>query len=206
MNSLNSEVLYDELLLGDARGGRKKTIPLDIQIDRSLVPADVASLEAGDSPAARPAGGGILSIRYAHHQLARLLVAEAAKLEEISLLTGYSPAYISNLKNDPAFKELLAYYEVQKELKFVDVLDRMKTFGLSALDELQKRLEDDPDGFKKSELLSMADLFLLRSKNLESGDAGSKGGGGGVNVTVSFVTPEPLAPPAGRPGIMIEHE
>ncbi len=194
-----AEVLFEEIILGGAAGGRKRVSPVTIEVERALVPADLASLEAGDSPAAPPAQGGILHIRYAHHQLARLLVTEGAALAEISLLTGYSPAYISNLKNDPAFKELLAHYEAQKELKFIDVLDRMKTLGLSVLDELQRRLEDDPEGFKKSELMSLADLTLLRSRSV-GGNSGEGAGNsvGPVQVNVSFVAPSLPAPPQMR--------
>jgi len=185
-----ADVLFEEIILGGAAGGRKKVSPVTIEVERALVPSDLASLEAGDSPAASPAQGGILHIRYAHHQLARLLVTEGAALAEISLLTGYSPAYISNLKNDPAFKELLAHYEAQKELKFIDVLDRMKTLGLSVLDELQRRLEADPEGFKKSELMSLADLTLLRSRaGVGSSGGDSPAGNSPVQVNVSFVTP-----------------
>lgn len=194
-----TEVLFEEIILGGAAGGRKKTAPITIEVERSLVPSDLASLEAGDSPAAPPGQGGILHIRYAHHQLARLLVTEGAALAEISLLTGYSPAYISNLKNDPAFKELLAHYESQKELKFIDVLDRMKTLGLSVLDELQRRLEDDPEGFKKSELMSLADLTLLRSRAGHGSGSDTTGTGASpVQVNVSFVTPALPAPPLMR--------
>lgn len=199
-----SELLFEELILSDARGGRKGVTPITIEIDRALVPQDLAALEAGDTPAKPQGGISLTSIRHSHHQIAKLLVS-ATELAEISLLTGYSPAWISTLKTDPAFKELLAYYEQQKELQFIDVLDRMKNFGLSVLDELQRRFDEDPADFKKSELFSMSDLFLLRSRAMPGGGASGGPTPAPLALNISFVTPAAPAPQEFR-GPSIEGE
>lgn len=193
----DTELLFENLMLGDARGGRKPAKQVMIEVERELVPEDIEALRRGDSPASPQRIPTILNIKHAHHTLARLIACDDAKLAEISLQTGYSPAYISTLKSDPAFKELLAYYTEQKNIKFVDTLERMKTFGLTVLDELQRRFEDNPEDFKKSELLNMTDLFLLRGNPSVSGNGGGGGGAGkpAVQVSVSFITPPPLEGP-----------
>lgn len=192
----DTELLFENLMLGDARGGRKPARSVMIEIERELVPEDIEALRRGDAPASVQKIPTILSIKHAHHTLARLLACDDAKLAEISLQTGYSPAYISTLKSDPAFKELLAYYAEQKNIKFIDTLERMKTFGLTVLDELQRRFEENPEDFKKSELLNMTDLFLLRGNPAVTAGGGSGGNGKpAVQVSVSFVTPPPLEGP-----------
>ncbi len=203
-------MLFEDLVLSDARGGRKPHKAVSIEIERSLVPEDIEALARGDKPESQ-AGAipTLLSIKHAHHTLARLIACEDAPLAEISLMTGYSPAYVSTLKSDPAFKELLKYYSEQKEIKFIDTLERMKTFGLTVLDELQKRFEENPADFKKNELLNMTDLFLLRGGGIgTSGGSGGSGGGGKapVSVSVTFVSPAPLEGPMAPAGRQIEGE
>jgi hypothetical protein len=77
-------------------------------------------------------------------------------------LTGYSPTYVSVLKDDPSFQELVAHYAMQEELHHVDVLERMKLLGLATLDTLQERLEEDPAGFSNRELMEQAELMLVK--------------------------------------------
>lgn len=182
--------LFDELLLGDARGGRKKAKPLEIELARELTLEDLAALQSGETPASPQRGVALTSIRHSHHQIARLLV-EGEDQAGVSLLTGYSPAYISTLKGDPAFRELLSYYEAQREAKFVDVLDRLKTLGLSTLDELQRRLEEEPESWKNRELMELAEMALGKVTAAQAPN-GTGGGGTGAapSISISFITPQ----------------
>lgn len=100
-------------------------------------------------------------VRHSHHQLARLL-ATGVSQEEASLITGYSPNYISVIKDDPTFVGLIDYYHEQREQIFVDVVERMRTLGLSTLDELQHRLDEEPDEWSRRELMEMAELMLVK--------------------------------------------
>lgn len=193
-----TEELFDELLLGDARGGRRPARPVALEVERELTEEDLEALESKDSPALSAAQGTLASISFAHHQLARL-VAQGLPNPEVSLLTGYSTAYISLLKGDPAFAELLAYYALQEEAKHVDVMERMRTLGLSTMDELQRRLAEEPDGWTKRELMELAELMLVKPR---AAQAPSAGGSPAVAVAVTFVTP--AQPPA--EGKVIDHE
>lgn len=193
------EELFDDLRLSGAAGGRKPSKSVDLTVVRHLGLEDLDALIAGEAPKAPQPGNRLLSIRHAHHQIARLLTS-GSKQAEVSLLTGYSPAYISILQKDPAFRELLAYYTAQEEAKHVDVMERMRSLGLSTLDELQRRLEEEPDDWKKGELMNLAELMLVKphaaGRSASSG-GGSATGNSGVAISVSFVTATPVPDASG---------
>lgn len=150
------------------------------------VPDDLPLLEQA-LPAARKS---ISQVRHSHHQLARLL-ATGTDQSECSLITGYNPAYISVLKTDPTFQELMAYYASQEEQRHVDVLDRMRSLGLSTLDELQARLEENPESYSLRELMEQAELMLVKPMVAsKSAIAATAGPAGGVSVAIKFVTSE----------------
>ena len=166
-----------------------------IEVERPLELKDLEELLAAPKPSVPEGHRAIANIRYAHHQLARLL-AEGTDQEEIALITGYSPAYISVVKADPAFKELLAYYENQKREIFVDVLERRKTLGLLAIEELTQRMTDEPEKMANRELMELHDMAFGK---IGSADSGSGGKAPAVAIAVSFVGPQvaplpPLAP------------
>jgi hypothetical protein len=121
--------------------------------------------------------------------MARLL-ATGVPQEEISLITGYSPAYISRIKSDPTFEALVEYYHKQREEIFVDVVERMKSLGLSTLDELQRRLEDEPDEWSRRELMEMAELMLVKPAAART-PMNVLAPAAPVSVNVKFVTAQP---------------
>jgi hypothetical protein len=109
--------------------------------------------------------------------LARL-VAQGTREGEISLVTGYSLPYISNIKTDPAFGELVAYYKSQVSEVYLDVHARLAVLGLDSVDELQDRLATAPDEFTTRELMELAALGLDRAgyapkQSQAGGSAGS---------------------------------
>lgn len=175
--------LLDEIALGSARGGRKRPGVVPWEIVRELTPGDLPVLLAPPPVGSQPSP--ILAIRHAHHHLARL-ITEGHEMGHISLMTGYSPAWISNIQTSPAFQELLHYYSAQKELEFVDVCERMKRLGLNALDELQERLDREPDSWTKKELMDLAELTLQ-----PGGEPGKRQPNAlGLAVSVRFVEPQ----------------
>ena len=183
MTSLEREV--DEVLLGSARGGRKPHEELQIEIVRMLGQDDIEVLQNPPAIGAKPPLIG--QIRHTHHQLAQLL-AKGHNESEASLITGYSPAHISNLKLDPTFQELLSHYQQEREAIFVDVLERMKALGLSTLDEIQRRMEDNPEKISFRELQELAELTLVKGR--QQGGGGFGGGGSNappINLNVKFV-------------------
>jgi hypothetical protein len=182
--------------IGSGRGGRKprkKTVMWEVL--RSLTIPDDLPLLSTALPTPRAT---LTQIRYSHHQLARLL-AEGRQQSDAALLTGYSPAYVSVLKDDPSFQELITHYAMQEEMHHVDVLERMKTLGLSTLDTLQTRLEEDSDSFTNRELMEQAELMLVKPMvatrgGIPIGATSGSSASGGVSVHVNFIgssSPQP---------------
>lgn len=155
----------DEILLPPALAVKRQGVAreLDVVVVRELEAADLPALMSTDSGAVSidPDGVSLSRVRSAHHMLAQLC-AEGKSNIEIGAISGYNPAYISALRNDPAFKELLAHYSSIREKLFVDVLERMKFLGLSSIEELQQRLVEEPEKFTRQELMQMADMLLIK--------------------------------------------
>jgi hypothetical protein len=144
-------------------------------------------------------------IRHNHHQLARLM-ALGVPQEEISLITGYSPAYISRIKSDPTFEALVDYYHNQRDEVFVDVVDRMKTLGLASIDELQRRLEDEPDEWSRRELMELTELMLVKPAAART-PMNTTVAVAPVSVSVNFIKSESHVPlPEPPAGPIIEHQ
>jgi hypothetical protein len=165
-------------------------LDLDVSVVRSLTEADLPALRA-PMPVQAPAQtyGGLAKVRHSHHLLARLCAEGLHSDGEMGLISGYAPSYIAYLrKHDPAFRELLGYYSTQKEQIFVEVSERMKALGLSALDELQARLDSETDKWTKRELMELSELLLVKSQQRGGGLAPQgAGAGAGVTVNVKFV-------------------
>lgn len=110
-----------------------------------------------------------------------------------------SPVYISILKNDPAFQELVSFYADEMNELYVDVHQRMATLGTSILEELTERFEADPDKFTKRELLDMFTAMADRSIPTAKGgpapqQAITAGPNGGLALQINFVSPTGEAP------------
>lgn len=183
--------------IGPARGNRRPSAELIIEIVRSLCDSDLPRLANPDLLGSKPIP--IQALRASHHQLAQL-IAQGRPDTEIALITGYSPSRISILKSDPTFQHLLAGYQEARNDIFVDTLERMRILGLSTLDELQERLESDPQKWSNRELMEMADLMLVKPKLATPlGQSSALGGAvtisnqgptAGVAIQVQFVKSE----------------
>jgi hypothetical protein len=177
--------LLEELNLGSARGGKRQAAEvLQVDVVRSLGEEDLPLLVAPPPVMSPPQR--LVTIRHAHHQLAQLL-AKGTEQVEAALITGYSQTYISTIKHDQAFNELIEYYRAEREAVFVDTLERMRVLGLSTLDELQARLTENAQEWSRRELMEMAELMLLKPHQVRQQPSGG-GGTPAVNVNVKFVT------------------
>jgi hypothetical protein len=134
------------------------------------------------------------ALRYNHHMLAKA-VASGQTLLECSKLTGLSVGRVSDLKNDPAFQELVSFYAEELNEVYVDVHQRMAALGTSVLEELQERFEAEPEKFTKRELMdlftTMADRSIATAKGGPSPQQALSVGpnGGGLALQINFVSP-----------------
>lgn len=151
-----------------ARG--KRATPIVLEYVRDLNEGDLEMIL--NPPPKGIETSPLMKLRNTHHQLARLM-AEGRPQAECSLITGYCPSRISILKNDPAFKELVAYYQTQAEAVYLNVHERLAALGMSTIEELQERLESDPERFTNKELMDLGELLLDRTVAPPKGVKGS---------------------------------
>lgn len=177
-----------EFAIGNAPRGRGRKSELRLELVRALGAEDLPALVA--PPAHGMTASPLQSLRHSHHQAAQL-IAKGTEVGEVALLTGYSPSTLYRLKGDPAFAELIEHYASERQRVLVDVLERMKALGLSTLDELQERLESDPAGWTKGELMQLTELLLV--KGGRGVGAATYGGGAGAPtaISINFVQADP---------------
>jgi len=159
VDSLIAEVLGGGLQPPPARG-RKPTAA--VSYVRDLNESDIKALwdlPEGGLGSTTPA---LQHIKSSHHMLARVL-ADGKNGNEAALITGYSISRISILQKDPSFANLVQYYKTQVEKCFVNVYERLASLGIDSLEELQRRLDENPDGFTLNQLMELAELTLDRS-------------------------------------------
>lgn len=172
-------------------GKGRRPAPITYGVPRPLTEADIASMwdHAGAGQKGVPR---LKTLRYNHHLLAKA-VASGKTLLECSKLTGLSVPRISDLKNDPAFQELVSFYAEELNEVYVDVHQRMAALGTSVLEELAERFEADPEKFTKRELLdlftTMADRSIATAKGGPSPQQALSVNGGGLALQINFVSP-----------------
>lgn len=154
------QLIDDVLGPPPAKGRRAKQ--LHVSFVRNLNQADIQQLwdlpAGGLESSVRP----LVRIRTSHHGLARLL-AEGKKHEEAAIITGYDPAYISNLLKSPDFANLVEYYKGQIEGVFINVHERLAALGIDTIEELQNKLATAPESFTTRELMELAALTMDRA-------------------------------------------
>lgn len=200
------EELLETIDLGSARGGKRPAAPLTIEVVRPLTEADLQQLV--DSPALATPMQTLGQIRASHHELARLL-AQGTNQVNAGLIVGYSQSYISVLKGDPAFKELLAHYQSERESLFIDTLERMRGLGFRALEELEQQLEEAPEKWSRRELMEMADLMLVRPQAAMRGQQQGASGPTTVLINPKFISAsgkQPMQNTLAEPIVDLDYE
>ena len=131
----------------------------------------------------------IQALRLGHHQVAQYLAA-GTDPREVAFLTGRSLSSIQSLVSDPAFRELLAYYEENQAQRDFNAYDRLVTIGGTAMEILQERLDENPERFGNNELRQIIESTMDRSAAPAKGDP-RRGGlpTGGVSLNIKFVQP-----------------
>jgi len=181
------EAVIDMLDLIAGAGLRQGTAP---QFGGELTAGDVAAGHLA------PPRSAMLRLRHTHHMLARA-IAEGKSNVAAAALTGYAPGTVSALKADPAFQELVAYYQAQVDDLFAQIQDRIGALGVSFLDEIQQRLETSPESFSIGQLQKMAEFLLDRSvAPAKNGQKAGPGGPAAISVKIDF-SGQTALPPAG---------
>jgi hypothetical protein len=127
---------------------------------RELVEADLAALAVEKGSSTSP----IKRLSERHHALARAIASGMGE-GEAAIVCGYSISRVSILKSDPAFRELVAFYVDEKDKAFRSVQDKLAGIASDALDELQTRIEDEPEKLTVTQLLSIVTMGTDRTGN-----------------------------------------
>jgi hypothetical protein len=92
------------------------------------------------------------------------------------------------------FAELVQHYVANEDKRHIDVMDRLRGLGLSTLDELQRRLEEQPESYTLRELMEQVELTItkpmLAASRSEQFRQNAQIAGPGVSVNVKFITSE----------------
>ncbi len=151
----DSPVSELDLIIDGLLPKQGRQTPVQAARGRNLSKSDIAAIRKVPTGSLETQTGTLAKIRDTHHGLARL-VAAGRRNEEIGAITGYSPSYISQLKSDPAFKNLVEYYRevVTEEYKAVEVSlhDRLSAVSMVAAEELLDRVTTKPEDFTNNEL------------------------------------------------------
>lgn len=178
-------------------GKGRRPAPIVYGPPRHLSESDIASMWDRQADGAKGIPR-IKTLRYNHHMLAKA-VASGKTLLECSALTGLTGSRISDLKNDPAFQELVSFYSEELHEVYVDVHQRMAALGTSVLEELTERFDSEPEKFTKRELLELFTTMADRSIPTAKGGPNPQqviatGGGNGLALQINFVSPSAAEP------------
>ena len=180
-------------LVGPARGGRGKTgayyppMVVTRELDQSDLPLIL------NPPALGLQAPTLTRIRHQHHTLARLL-SDGHKKVEVAAIVGCSPGSIQLLEGDPAFQELCAYYKQQKDGVYLDVHQRLAALGMTAVEELQARLDDEDEAKAMTTRAVVEIATLALDRSVAPSKVPGQGGGQGTVLNINFVAPKDQGP------------
>jgi len=101
-----------------------------------------------------------------HKNLARLLAAGKSDWDA-ALICGYAATYVSILKTDPAFIELMKIYGEERDIQFKTATEMLAGMSVDALHIIQEHMENDELMEKASlgQKLELAKFVTDRSGN-----------------------------------------
>lgn len=161
--------------------------PLELEVVRELTEGELEMLRV---PATvRVAPTRVLDrIREIHHVQARLL-AEGRSLRQVAAIVGCGIATLRSLEVDPTFQELIGYYRDQVTIKYLDVHEKLALALGMAVEELVRRLEDDPEKFSENQLRLLVET--LGDRSVAPSKVGMVAQAPAQQVfTINFVKPE----------------
>ena len=185
--------------------GRPPKTPIMFEIVRDLTAEEVLTLSMGVRPALAPPP--LQRIREIHKQVARMM-ASGRPDNEIALTVSRDVQSIRNYRLDPMMKDLVAYYESQREELDLRVESQVRTdlieIAQITTHEILDRLEDPAERKKipTGELRQLNEMALDRTvtpkNNPQQLPAPPQ------NITFNIIGPQRAekAPPLG----VIDHE
>jgi hypothetical protein len=125
-----------------------------------LTEQDVLEAPAPNQANSGSTGPAIRSLRYQHHEIARLLAA-GTRPSEIARVLDITTPTIARLIATPQFQDLLHGYTLARDKAAIDIGVRLKVAGAIALDKLTEKLEGMPPEALGAEWLSKTTFGLV---------------------------------------------
>lgn len=97
-----------------------------------------------------------------HHALARVIAAGTPNAQA-AIITGYTRETIVMLKDDPSFQELIDFYSQELNTEYLGMHAQMAGLGADAIQELRRRVEEDPEGMGAGFLLDLVTKLADRT-------------------------------------------
>lgn len=120
-----------------ARG--RPALSLLLEVDRELTIQDLVNMATNPPPKVGPPM--IQKITSIHHEIAACLARGMSDVE-ISVKVGRTPQRIHDLKIDPSFKDLMAFYQDQKTDKEIEHGGRVRTLLLDNAEIASMEISD----------------------------------------------------------------
>ena len=117
------------------------------------------SSDIGTEPVADEDPNDLKKIREKHHSVARM-IAGGLNQRMVSRLCRYNESYLSVLLNNPSMVELVELYRLQQGQASQLIVEKLKSVGLRAVEELEGRLDEGK--LNNQELLALGKLGLDR--------------------------------------------
>lgn len=144
-------------------GAGRTAKQLSAVVLRELALEDLISLGTTEAAIKAPP---IKELRAQHHAIAKLL-ANGNKTGEVSAILGIGASRISVLQADPAFQDLLSYYEDLSREEYVrhsaDMAAMLHSLGADSIGILHERLVEKPETFSVKELKEIVSMAADRS-------------------------------------------
>lgn len=125
---------------------------------RPLVQADLVLLQSEKGSTTPP----LKRLRDRHHALARLLAAGRTP-GEAAVICAYDPSRVSILQNDPAFRELVAFYREKVVEAYGDMHEQLAGMSMDAVVLIRERMEDQGDAIGLTTLVELAKMGADRT-------------------------------------------
>lgn len=136
----------DVLTVDDVMAGDNH---LTFEVVGEISHSDLALLDSGQRIPS--AGSPLERLRPRHHALAKSL-ARGLRPSIAAATHGYSVSRVSILQADPAFSDLVAHYRANENHDYALMQERLTGLSVAAMDELEERLEKNPESIQSAQL------------------------------------------------------
>jgi len=148
---------FKELGLETVRTTGRAAVPIEVEIGGELTRADLES-RSEERATKAPA---LTRLSQRHHQLARF-IADGTPIGTAAIVCGYTPTHASILNGDPAFRNLVRFYQDAEDISRLGTHEKLTVLANECLDEITHRLENKAEDISTAQLQAITILATDR--------------------------------------------